>query len=570
MTDLTIVTGIWDLGRELAGSGFERSFDHYRTRFAQLLATDVPMVVFGDPALRDFVLEARGDRLTDFRERPASHFRERFDFYSRVQTIRQDPAWLAQASWLPASPQASLELYNPMVMSKMFMLNDATIWNPFESTHLAWLDGGITNTVHAGYFTHDHVLSKVSQLLDRFFFVSFPYEGGGEVHGFARSGMRQYCREDSTFVCRGGFFGGHRDCIAEANRHYYEVLSGSLHEGYMGTEESIFTIMAYEEPDLYDRYALRDEHGGMLAHFFEHVKSLPDVATSAPAVVPAVPRGLRGRASTRDIAGKTIAGYVVTFNAPDQLTAMLDSWTKGLPFDRLFILDNSTDEAAREANRAIAERLGAELLYHPKGNGGICGGRQFVAEHFDGSSFDYCVFLEDDMFLNGSDKTGLCRNGFRLHVPELRRTLLTIMTLEEFDFLKLSFSEFFGDNRTQFAWYNVPDHVRRKFWPEKTKLPVRGLDPNAPLTHFDRIGMVDGVAYIDGEIYYCNWPQIVSREGNRRMFLDTKWEHPYEQTWMSHMFQLTAKGELRPALLLASVVTHDRFTHYASELRREN
>ena len=43
-----------------------------------------------------------------------------------------------------------MENYNPMVMSKMFMLNDASIWNPFGTEYFAWLDGGITNTVHEG------------------------------------------------------------------------------------------------------------------------------------------------------------------------------------------------------------------------------------------------------------------------------------------------------------------------------------------------------------------------------------------------------------------------------------
>ena len=119
MSDLTIVTGIWDLGRDVAGVGFERSFDHYQLKFAQLLEADVPMVVFGDEALRNFVLENRRSKPTEFRTRPASQFRDNFDFYERVQSIRSDAAWLGQAGWLPSSPQASLELYNPMVMSKM-------------------------------------------------------------------------------------------------------------------------------------------------------------------------------------------------------------------------------------------------------------------------------------------------------------------------------------------------------------------------------------------------------------------------------------------------------------------
>jgi hypothetical protein len=81
---------------------------------------------------------------------------------------------------------------------------------------------------------------------------------------------------------------------------------------------------------------------------------------------------------------------------------------------------------------------------------------------------------------------------------------------------------------------------------------------------------MDGLAYIDGEVYYANWPMIVSKAGNQKMFIDTKWGHPFEQTWMSHNFQLVREGKLKPAILLASPIWHDRIKHYSPGERREN
>ena len=63
---------------------------------------------------------------------------------------------------------------------------------------------------------------------------------------------------------------------------------------------------------------------------------------------------------------------------------------------------------------------------------------------------------------------------------------------------------------------------------------------------------------------------IVSKEGNKKMFIDTKWAHPYEQTWMSQMFQDTRSKKLKPAVLLASPVNHNRIIWYKPEERREN
>jgi hypothetical protein len=76
--------------------------------------------------------------------------------------------------------------------------------------------------------------------------------------------------------------------------------------------------------------------------------------------------------------------------------------------------------------------------------------------------------------------------------------------------------------------------------------------------------------YVDGEVYYCNWPMIVSKAGNQKMFIDTKWAHPYEQTWMSYMYQETKKGNINPAILLASPVWHNRIVYYEDHERREN
>jgi hypothetical protein len=144
------------------------------------------------------------------------------------------------------------------------------------------------------------------------------------------------------------------------------------------------------------------------------------------------------------------------------------------------------------------------------------------------------------------------------------------MEKEGFDFLKLSFTEAFGNNAQQWSWYNVPARVRREVWPEMPMLPHEGLAEVIPPTRFEHIGSLRGLAYASGEIYYANWPQIVGREGNRRMFLESRWAHPFEQTWMSHMFQMSRAGTLRGAVLLASPVLHTRVHHYEGAERKES
>jgi hypothetical protein len=131
-------------------------------------------------------------------------------------------------------------------------------------------------------------------------------------------------------------------------------------------------------------------------------------------------------------------------------------------------------------------------------------------------------------------------------------------------------AQIYFDNDKALPWYNVPQHIRTRDWPEYDRLPITGLDPNSPSAKYSHVNVYNGVTYLFGEVNYANWPMIVSKEGNKKMFIDTKWAHPYEQTWSSHMYQLIKEGKLYPGLLLASPIWHERILYYKPEERREN
>ena len=565
MNDITIVTGIWDLNRDKAGEGFKRDFSFYIDNLKKLLKADIPMIVYIEQQYQEIVELARTGKedITDIRIREVEDFKQ-LEVYDKIQSIRTSDSWLSQAEWLSRSSQGTMEMYNPMVMSKMFMLNDARIWNPFGTEYMAWIDGGITNTVHDGYFTHDKVFNKIVSDMSKFFFISFPYTGNTEIHGFTRDGMNHFCEASSVdYVCRGGFFGGHIDAIAEANGHYYGVLNQTINEGYMGTEESVFTIMTHQHPEQYNRFMIEDN--GFISNYFEHVKN-----NNVELVKPAL--RVNENPLNLDLSNISTALYVITFNSPKQFEALIESYTTqpGFIEDTInYVINNSTDRSTdAEYDRICNEYNFTQIK---KDNIGICGGRQFVAEHFEESGHDLYIFLEDDMMLKSADGSTLCCGcGFAPHVDDLYLKVRQIIAQEGYDFLKFSFSEFFGDNHTQWSWYNVPNNFRIKHWPDNCRLPKHGLSPNAPTTKFNNIKSLKGTPYADGEVYYCNWPQIVSRPGNKKMFIDTKWERPHEQTWMSHMFQMSVSGELSSAILLASPINHNRFEHYEASLRVES
>jgi hypothetical protein len=62
----------------------------------------------------------------------------------------------------------------------------------------------------------------------------------------------------------------------------------------------------------------------------------------------------------------------------------------------------------------------------------------------------------------------------------------------------------------------------------------------------------------------------MTQEGNKKVFLDTVWAYPYEQTWMSYVHQEIIKGNIHPGILLASPTEHNRFDHYGPGERKEH
>jgi hypothetical protein len=557
MSGLTLVTGLWNIKRDGLSEGWSRSFQHYLDKFEQLLQVENNMIIFGDSELESFVFERRDRKNTMFITRSQDWFKN--EFYDKIQEIRTNPNWYNQAGWLSESTQAKLDLYNPLVMSKVFLLNDAKIMDSFDSEQMFWIDAGLTNTVHPGYFTHDKVLDKLPKYINKFSFVCFPYEANTEIHGFTYDNINQIAGTKVDMVARGGFFGGPKSLIGDINGIYYNLLSSTLSQNLMGTEESIFTIMCYKHSDIIDYFEI--EGNGLFGKFFEDLKDdkLEKKCKSVNTTL------------NDDLDNNNSALYVITFNSPNQFETLMKSMeVYDMDFinkPKKFLLDNSSDLSTTEKYSELCEKYGFEHI--KKDNLGICGGRQWIAEHSEENGFDFYFFFEDDMFFY-PNKGEVCRNGFNRYTQNLYKNTIEIVKKYHYDFLKFNYSEFFGDNGIQWSWYNVPQDFRVKHWPEKPTLPVHGQDPNAPKTKFKNIRTHNGVPFIDGEIYYCNWPQVVTRHGNKKMFLETTWARPFEQTWMSYMFQETIKGNINPAMLLMTPTEHDRFEFYDGSLRKES
>jgi hypothetical protein len=259
-------------------------------------------------------------------------------------------------------------------------------------------------------------------------------------------------------------------------------------------------------------------------------------------------------------AGPKEALYVISYNFPEQFRLWLDSVERANPellaSTARFLLDNSTDPASRPGYDELSKRYGFSVLRC--GNLGITGGRVFCARQFDSlPNLEGLYWFEDDMLLRHSEAPP-CRNGLRTYVPGVDRVVPAIVRRESLDFLKLSFTEFFGDHHLNWAWYHLSPMVREAAFPDGTFR-----------TAIDHSGVEAGTSYIVGNLHYDNWPTFTTRAGNAELFLNGEVPQPTEGKYMARGFELQSAGRLRGGVLLASPIHHNRAFHYPREERRE-
>ncbi|MFN0263226.1 hypothetical protein ACKTEK_05030 [Tepidamorphus sp. 3E244] len=255
------------------------------------------------------------------------------------------------------------------------------------------------------------------------------------------------------------------------------------------------------------------------------------------------------------------AVYVISYNSPEQFRCWLESATAAAPgflaAGQRYLLDNSTDEATRPAYDEFAGRHGFTVLRN--GNLGITGGRVWCASHFDAlADLDGLYWFEDDM-LFGAPGDPPCRNGFSAHVANLPAVIPTIVRREDLDFLKLSFTEVFGDHHLNWAWYHLGPEARETGFPCGTFR-----------TQVSHTSVESEVSYLVGNVHFSNWPMYLSRRGNRRMFLDAPLGDLTEGGCMARGFTLQHTGELRGGVLFASPINHCRRHSYTQADRRES
>jgi hypothetical protein len=232
------------------------------------------MSIFIPKKYQDMVLDCRKDLLekTDIHIIELEEIRDRYfsEYWNTLQKIRTDPVWINSTEWLSRVPQAFSEWYNPIVMSKVFFVNESYEKDTFKSDVYIWIDAGITQHIPKEFVCNNSI-SNMGKLVERVLFTSFEYKNASELHGFSYEGFKKYTKVVPEHLCRATIFGCNRNYVTVFNEEYKYYLKDTLERGYLGTEESIFTLLSIVNPDIYHTHNMGFEVTSMPITFLRNL-----------------------------------------------------------------------------------------------------------------------------------------------------------------------------------------------------------------------------------------------------------------------------------------------------------
>ncbi len=143
MQNKTIITAFFDLKRE-TWPCFKRDKNVYLTNAKINLSLNENMIIFIENQYVDFVTDIRKDLLDKTRIIITSIDQlPKYKLYDKVKKIMYSEEY-RKGLVLQKAPETWNPNYNIVIWSKTDLVSEAIKINPFESTHFAWLDFGLS------------------------------------------------------------------------------------------------------------------------------------------------------------------------------------------------------------------------------------------------------------------------------------------------------------------------------------------------------------------------------------------------------------------------------------------
>jgi len=242
--DVTFVSALFNIDR-VDG----RKWDQYLKWFEKTLKLQVPMVLFIEDSLKDFVNEKRGDLPTKIicqtvEEIPYYHLKE------SIQEILDSDDYKNNISD-PDRIECKQAMYSIIQYSKFPWLNHAAKLNSFDSDVYFWLDAGASRFFNNFDLTELYPGKSAIESLEDMgesFLIQMNSEYYKDLYE-ASELSKEYLYDNRSYVL-GSMFGGHKNVIPKIVNMIDDVLvDNMMTENNINNEQIALGYLVKKYPD---------------------------------------------------------------------------------------------------------------------------------------------------------------------------------------------------------------------------------------------------------------------------------------------------------------------------------
>lgn len=441
----TIVTAIFDIGRD-NWDNFTMSYHTYLMWMRNILFLDTNMVIYTEDKFKKQIIEFRKEVDPNLEKtiiviEPLDKIEGYKKFYEPLNSLMSSEEFKGKIQF--DVPEMTKPLYNVVMFAKLFYILDSYRRDLFETDLFVWADAGVLRNDKPELGISWPDTQKINELDNNkvTFFCHHPYVRVGEDHyeQHALSQMR-YIQGGSIFVPKG--------CVKEVCEVFEDVVSESINNGYVGSDEKMFDFLYLRNPEKYNL---------IQCGWREYI----DLFTS----------------------DKNLKVVVAKYNEDT-------SWTKNLKYDSIIYNKNQEDDHLFEHNLPNVGRESHTFM-------------TYIVDNYDNLP-SYIAFVQGNPFDHCNDIVDQINNfDFKSEFKELGRVSKYSMEYEGIDNEVQNFGNHMGFS-ISFPLYNVSgaQHIvsRRiirqrpvEFYKEIQSLSATGVYPQSGLDFEKTLFQIYGV-----------------------------------------------------------------------------
>lgn len=242
---LTLVTAFFDLAKREQTS--RRSAADYLKHGAYILSLPYPLVIFADPEFVEPIQKMRGDRpariiAMPFETVPKYPLKEAIQEARKINPVQN------------ASNLKDTSNYILLTWTKFDLIEKVITENPFQATHFAWIDFGLTHVAKLDFAedAFQHIVDPIKLLVNKW--ASSDELQAPDYYSLLRG------------YVAGGFITGSLGSWQQFIRLFHAEITQLLETKRAPSEEQIIPQIIQRNPDLFEVYY--GDYDGILSNYY--------------------------------------------------------------------------------------------------------------------------------------------------------------------------------------------------------------------------------------------------------------------------------------------------------------